>query len=347
MNNEDYRLFLDEWQEQLNEAIYENLYHYTNVDAAYNILNSNRFMLSLGATRDAEEPINKGKLYFLSLARSPESEYFHAYQSGVIFVLNGEKLSHNFKVVPVDYWGNSRIYKKSEYEERLLLDKPFFDDAVDYIKEIHILQIIGKENYELAHPQTIDALKNIDLLTNHAEIPTFFYSNPSAFRKLNREEASTNFRDFIYLVNQKDSDIGDAEWQNNNNKYQTESNNRKRREFKDYYDFIELVIQEKNLYRMEGLPESISRLRHTLAMYPRDFFTRLRNDIGNERNNIAVREDIHKLLMLFKKHGFKKYQDFEAAMQKHMKVIEEKERVIAQQEYKERKTKGLYYEQNA
>lgn len=127
------------------------LYHYTSADKALSILRSGKFELSSAKGIMVEGSKSGGKGYFASLTRSRFGGYH--YKPGgrpsmygiaqVLITLDGDKLSENYKIIPVDYWGkrgetDPSLESSKEVEERLVSDKHFVE-ILKYIKRIDFI----------------------------------------------------------------------------------------------------------------------------------------------------------------------------------------------------------------
>ena len=132
--------------EHILEGISQKLYHLTDIGNAAKILATNRFRLTpdIGTKSEIALRSSKKKVYYLSTARNLSSDFFQksSRMSGVIFVLDGQKLAHNYSGGPVDYWGPD--FRKidptrHEMEDRIFSAKPYIENASEYIKEIHVL----------------------------------------------------------------------------------------------------------------------------------------------------------------------------------------------------------------
>ena len=134
----------------LHEGLSDIVYHYTSPSAVINVLKTNKFNTSsnLGTTADAER--DQGRFFYFSTQRTKGST---GYGKGsiAVFVLDGRKLMSRYKGFPLDYWGWSQ--KRSDYdsksayaqaltskemEDRIVTDKPYIENARDYITEIHL-----------------------------------------------------------------------------------------------------------------------------------------------------------------------------------------------------------------
>ena len=92
------------------------------------------------------------KMFYMSTARSPrggyiEKQLFYPTNAGrVLFVLDGKKLSHNYKGGAVAYFSQrDRLDGNSldEQEDRIYATVPYINHAVKYIKEAHV--VIAKD----------------------------------------------------------------------------------------------------------------------------------------------------------------------------------------------------------
>ena len=153
----------------LKEGISPIIYHFTSLQALYQILMSQKFYLKTGVFRDSyEHKLSDGKrMYYLSTTRNRNANegYSNAYKSegGVRITLDGEKLSHNYKGKPTNYWGDDSAlgrmkylnpdkvgqplkwdnemqqHRNDETEDRIWSFHPTIPNALEYIKRIDIL----------------------------------------------------------------------------------------------------------------------------------------------------------------------------------------------------------------
>lgn len=161
------------------ERISDIVYHFTYIRHLKDILTENIFHASTNIGASVDFKINKGKFFFFSTTRSKSSGFT---KGDVKLVLDGQKLSQNYKGIPVDYWQYSKnpkdwdkySYKdalKSEMEDRIILDSPTIKNATKYIKEIHIL--LNKSIIYISK----DDIEYIISKSKQFNIPTFFYDN--------------------------------------------------------------------------------------------------------------------------------------------------------------------------
>ena len=177
------------------------LYHLTDLYKCAENLKQNRMRMSSTMGNTSDFSLTKGKIYFMSLARSPASDYLLGFISGsVILKINGAKLGSRYTGIPVDYWSSLQRRKagSSEMEDRIVSDKPYIEDASDYIEAIFI---------SISPASNILSTKAYSLLTivkycRRYDIPV--YINPgSAKLSGNSWIANPN----IYVKNGKIKDI--------------------------------------------------------------------------------------------------------------------------------------------
>lgn len=152
----------------LTEGISSILYHFTSVQALYSILLSQKFYLKTGVFKQSyEHTLSDGKrMYYLSTTRNKNANegYSNGYKSegAVRITLDGEKLSHKYKGVPTNYWGDEsalgrikylnpnkvgyatkwddemKQHRNDETEDRIWSFHPTIPNVMEYIKRIDI-----------------------------------------------------------------------------------------------------------------------------------------------------------------------------------------------------------------
>lgn len=182
----------ESFRRSLEETVTDIVYHITQLDFAEEILKTNTFLLSapLGK-RDSD--MNQGKKFYFSTARSPQSYYFkdHESNTSVIFVLDGKKLSQNYKSMPVDH--NSSIVPPTsrdadEMEDRIVSNKSMIKNASQYIMEIHCLVKDKPRPYK---EKTISSLAEIYNISHKYKIPVYSYLDKRQFLLLNKNKSLT------------------------------------------------------------------------------------------------------------------------------------------------------------
>ena len=125
-----------------NESITDVVFYYTSLKGAYKILNTGKLNLTPTMRNSSEEGIDGGKFYFMSLTRSRYGEYHKNSNTGVLFELDGKKLSQRFSGKAADYWDTMKndmgMPMKDEMEDRLLTDKDSIN-IIPYIKHMAVL----------------------------------------------------------------------------------------------------------------------------------------------------------------------------------------------------------------
>jgi hypothetical protein len=164
----------------LNEAITDEVYHFTQIDVLKKILQTNQFITTSVIGTPTDMGINRGRFFFFSTTRSKSDGYV---TGTVKLVLDGRRLSQRYKGVAVDYWRFSKNrddyesdadYKNAltntEMEDRIITNDPIIPNAISYIKEIHVVihDYVGiKKN----------VLDFIITTTKDKNIPIYFYTN--------------------------------------------------------------------------------------------------------------------------------------------------------------------------
>lgn len=159
--------------ELINESLSPILYHKTSISNAYKILNTNEFLLTPSIYHNEEDKINhKRNYYYLSTSRSKISGYYKDDTSGVILVLDGNKLSKRYSGKAVDYWGKDfrdMDPQKFESEDRLYSKNPKIPNALSYIKSIHIMNSTSK--------QVMEFISSIIGMAQNSNINAFLYDD--------------------------------------------------------------------------------------------------------------------------------------------------------------------------
>jgi len=210
----------------LSEGLSDILYHFTYIPHLRNILKYNKFATStnLGSSADASK--DKGKFFFFSTQRTKGmSGYANHHGNNVAIVLDGRKLNYSFKGFATDYWNWSK--KRSDYnsigdytnalqskenEDRIVTNKPYIDNANNYITEIHVL-IFPEHNNQEGVNEIISSCKNLN-------IPVFFYLDENSFKLQNKAKAippdQLNLElapePTAYDVSKEERDIYDIKW---------------------------------------------------------------------------------------------------------------------------------------
>lgn len=189
------KLIMEQWRRNVvSEGITDVVFHKTPIDRAAQIMQSDKFMTSVAFGTPADQDQNKGKLYFLSTARSPTSQYGVGMPS-VTFKLDGRKLGQRSKAAAINYWGPS--FPTDEMEDRVFTDEPFIEPASDYITEVHIGMVINDpfgNKSKGTSAMSLDRLTEAESIAAAAEakgIPVYFYNSIKTYNILNKTKRMT------------------------------------------------------------------------------------------------------------------------------------------------------------
>lgn len=139
-------------KEYLNESLTSKVYRMEPFRNFCNTIIDNKFYTSLAYGIPTEYDLIKNKKsYYLSFMRT-RSNYFSGETSIMTFAMmtiDGQKFNHNFKTIPVDYWGCGP--EKSESEDRIITNKPYIENAMSYIKHVdfHFCNLYSNEEFPL------------------------------------------------------------------------------------------------------------------------------------------------------------------------------------------------------
>ena len=201
----------------LSEGLSDILYHFTYTSHLINILKYNKFATSSNLGSNADSWKDKGRFYFFSTQRTKGMSGYGRHHGNVAIVLDGRKLNQTFKGSPTDYWNwstKSSDYKSigdytqalqsEENEDRIVTNKPYIDNANNYIIEIHIFIIPEQNNKE-----TISEITNLAAGYN---LPVYFYLDENAFKLQNKTKAiDPNSLDLIDKKEKSEYDVSDEE----------------------------------------------------------------------------------------------------------------------------------------
>lgn len=188
------------YKQYIAEKVSDTVFHKTSLQGASSILKSNRFRLSAAIGTQSERELNKNKVYYFSMARTPNSAYINSPTTGdIYFVLDGNKLNQNYKGEAVDYWGAEfRKLGKDEMEDRIFTDKQYIEPAIKYIKEIHVLLSYESKSTSMLFGDEITlreiderellALKNVYSICKKNNIPLYAYNNINNYLTRNKNK---------------------------------------------------------------------------------------------------------------------------------------------------------------
>lgn len=182
-------------KEIVTEGISNIVYHAVAPHVAVKILDDNVFKLTPTIAISAEENISKGKNkeFFLSTTRSRSSGGYHIDNVvGVLFTLNGEKLSNNFKGIATEYYDDEMrrggSASATEMEDRVFSGKPYIKPAIKYIRQVDVL-------FDLSRRDPTESIArnafNAYAAAKRRGLPAYFYSSREAFLSDNKRKALT------------------------------------------------------------------------------------------------------------------------------------------------------------
>jgi len=326
------RIIKEEFENILSEGLSKILYHYTHISNLFSILKMNKFATSsnLGSVADAWK--SGGKNFFFSTSRTKGKSGYGRNHGTVAIVLDGEKLNQRYKGFPTDYWNWSTkrsdyksdndymdVLKSKELEDRVVTDKPYIDNAKDYILEIHI-QTSSYRNF-------IDKGEVQEILSLAGNIPVYFYDNENDFRLQNKAKAippeNLNVLDKIERRDEKDElerSISDVKWFFKKVAPAIIGKNDMNDGFNDERDAIEKILkqcsEEYNFaHQYEDLMAEINKKAEGLGRgwgYVDDEYYVMSAEIHNHRGNPDkyIRELLKLLINDMKKWRVKNLKDY-------------------------------------
>lgn len=163
-------VLLELLQERISDVVYRSVPGTT----ALRNLKYNELQLTPEFTPSStDSKFQKGKLFYLSTSRTTMNSYIQdsVTNNQVLYVLDGRKLAQNYKGVPVNYFGKSKVdTSQFEAEDRILSNKAVIKPASKYIKEIHVINMGFHA----------DELLKIKEYAEKLRLPIYFYKDWSA-----------------------------------------------------------------------------------------------------------------------------------------------------------------------
>lgn len=177
-------------KKNLNESISSIVYHFTSIDACIDILESNKFFLTLSYGNEDEKG-RDDRLFYMSTTR--QANGYLGYQNYMDYstriCLDGDKLNNNYKGTPFNYFKKqgkqkhigSKLHDFSyqqrssfdESEDRIWSYSPTINNAKKYIKEIDV------------YTDNTDMLKKLSSFAN--EVTINLYNDPYDFKMKNKK----------------------------------------------------------------------------------------------------------------------------------------------------------------
>ena len=309
----------DEEEEDLDESLLDEglssvLYHVAPVPAALQILHDDRFMTSVAVGTPADYEKNRGKSYFLSMARSTMSSYVrNAGLYSVLFKLNGNKLAQKYKGAAVDYWSNAkyahmgpsdRSHGKSEMEDRVIVDKPYIVNASKYIEELHVNAAIVENRYNDIYENSLTNIRDVLQYAKERNIPAWVYTSERDFIRLNRKHAFRTYDKFLNYVKNSDKEIKAPYDRYQGHKFEHDFGN-----LPEFAAALKLLASRSD-EEYEKADYKTKHIIYWVQRYPGEAVSHMNIDISNERKNPDARELIHTIIGAMKKAGMSQMKEF-------------------------------------
>jgi hypothetical protein len=167
----------------LNEALLQEVYHFSNLKKIISILKADKINLSTILSHPSDAT-NMKNFFFLSVSRTPSlvKGYSEMSDNKCIIVFDGQKLNSRYKTMPYHYFkNNTSDYKRRfEYEERILSDVPYINQISKYIIRIDCIIETNNENKPVNGQKSL--LNELLSLGKSKNIPMGFYGSEKDMR---------------------------------------------------------------------------------------------------------------------------------------------------------------------
>lgn len=179
------------------------VYHFTSASELYATLKTNKLHAIASFGTPSDHNINRGKYFYFATTRSKSAGYT---LGNVKLVIDGRKLNYRYKGNALDYFGSrkksarnpSSDFYKTEFEDRLVLDKPEIPNANQYILAIHVYAEIKTEFKDsIVYGNLIRELRESTIMAEKYGIPIYFYRDQKDFLRQDIRKAYTpDFSEF-------------------------------------------------------------------------------------------------------------------------------------------------------
>lgn len=205
LNGIDDRLEKFNAYSQLNEAASSEVYHYSDLHSAYEIIKSKQFKLTVLKGHDIETAVSKKSSdYYLSTTRSKVGGYHKDNRQGVVFNIDGNKVNQRYRASAVDYW-NDRDPKKAygrthEAEDRIYANTstiPF-----DIVTSVHILYT-KPTMVDEREAKRVSMIRQMIIECKKSDIPVYLYDNNKSWSVQDiRKALPPSYLDIDYVKQQ-------------------------------------------------------------------------------------------------------------------------------------------------
>lgn len=286
------------------------LYHITNIRAAAQIVQKNRFELKPADGTEVEEALQGKSSYYLSCARHRTAGYTkqNLGTNSVIFTLNGIALATKYKIKAVDYWAN--LYRdneeitnrdRMEAEDRVMSNSPYIENIQRYVTEIHAFRGTTKVEFGNKKKDKLIALYKFAL---RHKIPIYFYNDRHAMFILDKRKAVP--LDRATLIDEGET----RDWKMSEYDYKYR---RKNNEISGWLQLYEMPAPtdprdwKATLKMVEQTDRSKMAYSHLRYHYNGDPLRQLNNGMHNEKSTpyghaSRGREDLDRLVAILRKN---------------------------------------------
>ncbi len=301
--------------ESLTEGVSPVLYHFMGITPAESVLRQNKFRLTAAPGTDTERKLQHGdRMYYLSTTRHKLGGYhLNNTSTGVLFELDGDKLSQNYSGKAVDYWGpewypgkeaGGKGPEEKEAEDRLYSRKPYIPNASKYIKSVHVLY---DEQGQKTWAKVGAYVRRLLINAKKQGIPAYIYTDKEAWI-LNdtRKAVDPKSIERVAKGSGKEMDQG------------TRFGGVDRRSISPWVELYKAPVGSKLSDKAE-----YTRRNYVLYGYGNDAARSLSADIHNAKNKPADETGLQTLLNIFRKEGIRTPQEYIDLLDKKWRPKEE------------------------
>jgi hypothetical protein len=304
--------------ELLLERATSQIFHYTNIRAALNIVTTGKFELSstLGSIEEKYAP--KGYPYFLSCTRTLTGGYHKSVSdSAVMFNLDGNWYNQRYKAGPVDYWGDrhNEYGRVAEAEDRIFGRTETM--PITGVTAIHIyVEPMDKQKRKNWAEHVPAVARRLLIQAKLKGIKTYFYEDKVAWSKQDTRKCVT-------IHKGQETVTGPA----------------KERMFTRQTSWMEPWLELIYKDRTTGLSKKAETLAYSLA-YDSEYYTDsmvkgFANDLSNARKPNAGpdREVAVKVIAYMQRNNMTTVAEFIAGLKKKWAAIKTKEKPPVTESY--------------
>ncbi len=220
--------------------------------------------------------LSPGKQFYLSCSRIPHGGYSHSeYYKNVQFKfqLDGQKLAHRFRIIPVQYWGGemARQYReRDENEDRVVTAEHEIRPASKYTTALHVfipsdedldrnnhnrralLQLAEPNNFKILYYRDAKAYQLADMRKATTESPVF---GPAEFHE--------PYDNSGFMVKEEARLKAIADWLETG-KSEDEYQMRCSWSF-DYHTSVECDVHNARSYKLPAIQKQLQRISKSLT----------------------------------------------------------------------------------